>query len=151
MSDAIDAKPFPRGVLMAAGALIAFTLAAALTARTTGIGSTHMALGEVTESRLITLTSLPGGQIRIAAVPEGHELLVAPTQKYGFIGVIMQDLARERMRAGRPKDAAIRLLRFDDGRIGIEDPETGHIVTPGAFGPDNLEAFAQLFSLGVKP
>jgi putative photosynthetic complex assembly protein len=40
------------------------------------------------------------------------------------------------------------LTRWADGRISLEDPETGRVIELDAFGPTNGEAFAQLLTAG---
>ena len=56
MGHAIDEQPFPRGVLIAAAALLSFTMAAAGFARITGVGANSVAPAQIVEQRLLTLT-----------------------------------------------------------------------------------------------
>lgn len=149
MSHAIDERPFPRGVLLAAGALISFTLAAAFAAKLTGVGAVHSPAVDIVESRLLKFEQLDQGRIRVLDAEAGdREIAVVSQNKFGFIGVVVQGLTRERaLRHGDPA-AAVRLNRRADGRAELQDPVSGHTIPLGAFGPDNLIAFTQLFDNG---
>lgn len=145
MSDAIDARPFPRSMLMGAAALIGAALVAATAARMTGLGATHVHAGRPIESRLLTFKPVAGGGMKVISAETGLEIADLPAKKDGFVGVLLQGLGIERVRAGIGLDAPYRLTRFAGGRAGLDDPETGRSVMLDAFGPDNFQAFNKLF------
>ena len=148
MSHAIDEKPFPRGVLLAATALLMFVIGAAATARITGVGATRLAPSEIVASRLVTFERKAGGTITARDAANGQTIAELPSNQFGFVGVVLQGIGRERMRAGVPIDAPLKLSRHTDGRTFIQDPETGQAMFLDAFGNDNHTAFAQLFKTG---
>lgn len=148
MGHAIDEHPFPRGVLIAAACLISFTIAVAATARMTGAGAVHAAPADVVEGILLTMTLENDGSVRARDAATHEEIAHLPQHNFGFIGVVLKGIGRERMRANVPADAPLRLTRHADGRLRIEDPLTGQTVPLSAFGYDNQQAFAQLFEKG---
>jgi len=145
MSHAIDARPFPRGVLIGAGALIAFVITAAATARLTGTGAAHVNLGPPVESRLLRFEPLGGGSLRVVAPESGATLAELAPHTNGFVGVVLSGFGRERTRAGISATAPYRLIRTSDGRTELVDVESGQSVLLDAFGADNLNAFNQFF------
>lgn len=147
MSDAIDAQPFPRGILFAAGCLISVALAAAATARLTGIGATRLAIEEPVQSMLLRFEPGAGGGIKVFSALTGVEVANLPPHKFGFVGVVLQGFGRDRTLAGIALAAPYRLNRFASGGAGLFDPETGRSVMLNGFGPDNFQAFNQLFSM----
>lgn len=148
MGHAIDEKPFPRGVLIAAALLISFTIGVAATARITGTGASRAILTSVVETRLLKLTIDTDGSVRARDAATDQEVAHLPQKNFGFIGVVMQGVRRERMRAGVAADGPLQLTRHADGRLRIEDPSTGQAVGLGAFGHDNQQAFAALIDAG---
>ncbi len=149
MSDAIDAKAFPRSMLLGATALIGAALVAATAARLTGVGATHVQTGQPVESRLLTFKTTNGGGIKVISAETGIEIADIPAKKDGFIGVVLQGFGGGRVRAGADVDAPYKLVRYAGGRAGLDDPETGHSVMLDAFGPDNFQAFNRLFKTEV--
>ncbi len=149
MSDAIDAKPFPRSMLLGAAALIGAALIATTAARLTGVGTTHVQAGQPVESRLLTFKKTDSGGIKVISAETGIEIADLPAKKDGFVGVLLQGFGGGRMRAGVDVDAPYRLVRYAGGRAGLDDPETGRSVMLDAFGPDNFQAFNRLFKKEV--
>ena len=148
MSHAIEERPFPRGVLIAAACLISFTIAVAATARITGAGASHAAPGEVVEGRMLKMTLEEDGSVRASDAANGQEIAHLPQHNFGFIGVVLKGIGRERMRANVPADAPLHLTKHSDGRLWIDDPLTGQTVPLSAFGYDNQRAVAQLLDKG---
>lgn len=67
-------------------------------------------------------------------------------ERDGFIVSTVRSLERERRRLGLATSAPYRLLRWNNGQLLFEDPETGGQIELTAFGSTNAEAFAQLFA-----
>ncbi|MEQ1670040.1 MAG: photosynthetic complex assembly protein PuhC [Hyphomicrobium sp.] len=146
--DAIDARPFPRGVLIAASLLVLFTMLAATTARRTDIGATRLDISNVASRRDITFTEQTGGIISAFDAQTGERIADIQSAGNGFVGVVLKGLKRERSIAGVNTELPYTLLHLEDGRSVLDDPATGKLVTLGAFGPDNLKAFTQLLNKG---
>ena len=84
--EAIDAKPFPKGMLVAAGAMVLLSLVFAATARLTDVGATRFEVSPVVEQRDLFFKDLPGGSIgvvdaaskrRYNTVNNAHHMFVA--------------------------------------------------------------------------
>lgn len=148
MGHAIDEKPFPRGILLAGAALLMFSVAAAGTARITGLGVSRPLNSPVIEQHLLSFTKEADGTITVRDAKSGETTAVVPAKNFGFVGVVLQGVAHERRMAQAPADAPLLLSWHEDGRARIEDPETGQRVMLGAFGPGNHAAFAKLFGKG---
>lgn len=144
--DAIDAKPFPRGMLMAAGALIFTSLAFATIARQTDYGATRLELAPVASSRDINFSDEVAGYITAFDATTGERIADIENSGNGFVGVVIKGFKRDRIVAGRELDLPFRVSTLTDGRSIIEDPATGRLVTLGAFGAGNLQAFSQLLT-----
>jgi putative photosynthetic complex assembly protein len=66
----------------------------------------------------------------------------------GFVRIVMRRLARDRMNLGIGAQTPFELTRWEDGRLTISDPETGHRTELVGFGTTNVEAFAKLLLAG---
>ena len=144
---AIDAEPFPRGALIAASALIGFSL----------IATTAVRLG-----RLSAPTSHPAAQpapydsvdLRFVdeadgsvSVRESHSNRLIESVKPGvggFVRGVMRGLAHDRQRRGIGAEAPFRLSEWKGGRLSLEDTATGRVIDLEAFGSTNRDAFLQL-------
>jgi putative photosynthetic complex assembly protein len=146
IEEAIDAKPFPRGMLIAAGLLILSSLIFAAVARHTGYGATRLELGTVAATREVIFTDEREGMISAFDASTGERIADIQNIGNGFVGVVLKGFARDRSVAGLKKDLPFRISTIADGRSMIEDPSTGRIVMLGAFGADNLKAFSQLLT-----
>lgn len=62
----------------------------------------------------------------------------------GFIAGVARVLERERTNARQPLDGPIRLVAYENSRMGIFDPSTGWRADLMGFGADNAAAFARL-------
>lgn len=62
----------------------------------------------------------------------------------GFIATVWRVVDRERMKHGADRAAPLRLVRRDNGKVAILDPETGWNLELIGYGPDNVAAFARL-------
>lgn len=151
MSHAIDEQPFPRGVLIAAALLITFSIGVAATARLTGTGATRAVPTEVVAERLVRLALQTDGSVRATDAVTGLEIAQLPQHEFGFVGVVLSGIRRERMRANVAENEPLRLTRHLDGRLRIEDPSTGQIVALDAFGHGNQAAFTPLLETQRSP
>jgi len=62
----------------------------------------------------------------------------------GFVSVIWRGMNRSRMKHGVAETAPLRLVEFENGRLGIFDDETGWTVELASFGDANRASFAAL-------
>jgi putative photosynthetic complex assembly protein len=156
MSDPFEGRPFPRGVLIGAAALIVFVIAAAAMVRMTGVGMTELPPAPVAEAR--ELVFLDQGDGRTLAVVPAHgdvaeDGVVAELESGvdGFVLGVMRGMRRERKVRHISFDEPYLLALRTDGRLVFEDPKTGAEIDLRAFGPDNLASFAKLLRAEPKP
>lgn len=137
-------KPFPRGVLLGAGVLIALTITVALTARLTGNTVTDINGSPPVKMMQLRFEDRADGGIVVYDAERNAVYDVLPPGRGGFIRTVMRSLARDRRQHGEGREPPFRLTRWTDGRLTIDDPTTGSHIDLGAFGSLNTAAFAQL-------
>jgi putative photosynthetic complex assembly protein len=74
--------------------------------------------------------------------PDGTILLDLPHG--GFVTVIQSGLATERKKHNVDPLKPVRIVDYANGRLAVEDPETGWSIELYAFGQDNKAAFERL-------
>ncbi|OYW57739.1 MAG: photosynthetic complex assembly protein [Rhodobacterales bacterium 12-65-15] len=75
--------------------------------------------------------------------PDGKVLVDLPHG--GFVTVVQSGMATERKKYGVDPLRPVRLVEYANGRLAIEDPDTGWSIELYAFGSDNKAAFVRLF------
>ena len=137
----------PRGVLIAAAALVAFALGATWFARNSGVGDVHMPTEQAYQvlaprfrRRRRRRRHHPRCRDRRRALPRraGHQRL--PAQRAARL--------RARTHCATASDAAqpFTLTRWRDGTLSLQDEATGRRIDLDAFGPTQAQAFAHLFA-----
>jgi putative photosynthetic complex assembly protein len=139
---------FPRGALIGAALLVAFTVTSAAVARISGLGTVQMPESALVESRPLRFEDMRDGSIRVTDARTGQIAASVEPGTNGFIRGTLRGLARERKRQGIGIEPPFMLTRWADGRLSLEDPATGRVIALDAFGPTNGEAFAQLLTAG---
>jgi len=156
MSDPFEGRPFPRGVLIGAAALIVFVIAASAMVRMTGVGVTEMPPAPVVEARELVFIDQGGGRT-LAVVPAHGDVaddgVVAELESGvdGFVLGVLRGMGRDRKVRDIPLDEPYLLALREDGKLIFEDPETGSQIDLRAFGPTNLASFAKLLRAEPKP
>ncbi len=139
---------FPRGVLIAATALIALTIVAAATARWTGIGRVQTAEGDRGRVVELRFEDRADGGVDIRDAANGRLVDTLAPGSSGFVRTVMRSLVRERRQHADDRQTPFRLIEWTDGRLSMEDPATGRHIDLGAFGAPNTAAFARLMTAG---
>jgi putative photosynthetic complex assembly protein len=139
---------FPRGALIGAALLVAFTVTSAAVSRLSGLGTVQMPESALVESRPLRFEDMRDGSIRVTDARTGQVAASVEPGTNGFIRGTLRGLARERKRQGIGIEPPFMLTRWADGRLSLEDPATGRVIALDAFGPTNGEAFAQLLTAG---
>lgn len=135
----------PNSVLAVAGTAVAMAITAAAITSFTGYGKTTLSLAPIAESRLLTFRTGAGGSVSVADAQTHTVIANLAPHTFGFVPVVLQGVARERMRAGADPDAPLLLVRDANGNARLQDPETSSpIIMLNAFGHDNHDAFLQL-------
>jgi putative photosynthetic complex assembly protein len=133
-------KPLLRAMLGLVLASLAVVSFAVLTGRA-HVGTPKPA-AIVSERSII----LKGGGAQAVSVlaPDGTVLMDLPHG--GFITVIQNAVARERLTAGVDSLLPLRLVAYANGRLAVVDDHTGWSAELGAFGADNRAAFEALMA-----
>ena len=136
------AEMIPTALLRAMFALavttLAITTAAVVSDRPT-VGQPKPS--EVVESRAIILEGMDAQAVTIRN-PDGT--LLAELPHGGFITVIQNAMARERLTHRIEGNPPVNIVRYANGRLVAEDPSTGWSAELYAFGSDNKAAFERL-------
>ena len=135
----------PRPFLFGIGALMLFALI--------GVGVTRLAgLSGETGWRELSVAAMPltfedGADGSVIARDPGSRRIVkswAP-ETGGFVRTSLRSLAITRKRMGIGQERAFLLHSIGEGRLILEDPDTGEWISLDAFGKDNVRQFALLY------
>jgi putative photosynthetic complex assembly protein len=144
MSDLFADQPFPRAVLIGAAVLVGVALVATATSRITGIGTTQVAPAAAVEAVDLRFEDRSGGAVAVVDAGSQRTVAVFEAGSGNFVRGVLRGFARERKLQGASRQDPVRLTRWADGRLSLDDPVTGRHVDLGAFGPTNAGQFAQL-------
>ncbi|MBL9024793.1 MAG: hypothetical protein JNL21_21535 [Myxococcales bacterium] len=129
----------PKPALWGAAALIVLSIALAANARRDRpqTGADVEAVGA-----WIAFEDRPDGSVAVFDAERGREIGVLPVGQQGFVRGVMRGMFRERKLSAMDRDARFRLARTRDGRLVLDDPDSGRHVDLDSFGPTNSRAFA---------
>lgn len=143
-----ESPRLPRGTLIGAGFLVAFSLLAVTAARLLHLhdASTPTA-AVVSELHLSFADRNSDHAVEVRDVDHGSLLIhvVAP-ESNGFMRGVLRGLAHARRNEHLSANPAFTLTRWADGRMTLADPQTGRLIPLEVFGPDNSRPFARLFA-----
>jgi putative photosynthetic complex assembly protein len=148
MSEAAHDLNVPKGALIAAAAVVLFTIAAGATASLTGIGHSHMTPPAMVASVDLTFEDNPNGDVMVYRASDHSLIRALQPGSNGFVRVALHGLARERQLAGIGSKPPFQLARYVNGQYTLTDPSTKKVIDLNAFGADNLRAFTQLLPAG---
>lgn len=158
-------RPFPRGPLYGAGALVALSLFAAVFLQPDRGAMQNAAAGPdagavenatVVSTRNLRFEDQADGAVAVFDADEATLVTVLPPGSNGFLRAALRGFARDhKLEAGAagvtgPAAAAtgpsppFRLTLWSDGRLSLEDLMTRRATELTAFGHTNAEAFARL-------
>jgi putative photosynthetic complex assembly protein len=137
-----DREMVPRTLLWAmfglAMASLAITTFAVLT------GREPVAQPEAAEAVRDRWIVLEGHDAKAVTVRNADGSLLLDLPHGGFVTVIQNGLATERRKHRVDPLKPVRLVEYANGRLAVEDPETGWSIELYAFGQDNKAAFERL-------
>lgn len=144
MSHHHDTPVIDRRMIRAAALLVLVSVVGAAYARITGEATVTDPRTQIVQVRALHFEDRMDGAV---VVRDGAQpVAVFEPGEGGFVRGALRALARyRRLDGGSAEDAPIELIQWVDGRVSLEDPETGESIVLNAFGPDNLRPFAQLF------
>ena len=146
------AEPFPKAMLVLAGALVGGALLMTATIRLTGTPpqsspTLERAAAKVAavRSRNLSFADQPDGSLRITDVSTGTTAgVVEAGSTSGFIRGMMRGLMRNRQQRGVGAAPPFRLTKWANGQISITDSTSGYVTDLSAFGETNRAAIEAL-------
>lgn len=145
---ALDHEPFPRGALIAAGALVGFSLIATTAVRLVRINAPPAPIAASQSTPALTadlrFSDEADGSIRVQNAKTAKVVATIQPGFGGFVRGVMRGLARDRISRHIGEAPPFRLSQARDGRITLEDTATGRVIDLQSFGSGNRDAFVQL-------
>jgi putative photosynthetic complex assembly protein len=144
---AIDHEPFPRGALIAASALVGFSLLATTVVRVARITSPAPAATAQplpVASVDLWFNDQADGSIQVRNARTGAAVARIEPGVGGFVRGVMRGLAHDRIRRHIGEAPAFRLSQASNGSLSLEDTATGRVIDLESFGAGNRDSFVQL-------
>jgi putative photosynthetic complex assembly protein len=152
---AIDADPFPRGALIAAGSLVIFSLVATTAVRIAKLNAPPApgaaSVAPPLQSIDLWFVDKANGAVSVRDQGGAHQIAVLEPGTNGFIRGVMRGLAHDRVRRGIGAAPPFRLSKWTAGRLTLDDTATGRQIDLNSFGVQNTGAFAQLLNEARDP
>lgn len=143
MAEHIHTQVIPRRVLIAAGALMLASIGLAAGARAANLSARPAAVVPARQVRDIRFEDRPDGTLSVIDAATNTEACIVPPASNGFVRGVLRGMFRGRKLESMGRDGSFRLSREADGRLTLEDPQTGRRVDLDSFGPTNSAAFAR--------
>lgn len=139
----------PKGALVGAGCLVAFTIVAAVAGHASRSG--HVTAPQrVAETRELRFADRADGAVLVTAAADGRVVdVIAPNTNH-FVRSALRGLIRTRKLEHIGSEPPFRLSRLVDGRVTLEDPATKRRLELNAFGRPNEGAFAAILDAAVR-
>lgn len=144
MGNPFNDRPFPRGALLGAAALLAVAIVGVASGRFLGVGVVEMPAPAPAASRELRFEDRADGAVVVRDAADDGVIAVFEAGQGGFVRGVLRGLARERRSHHVGPEPPFRLLRSDSGQLFLDDPATGRRIGLDAFGPTNAGAFAAL-------
>ena len=138
-----DRELIPRALIRASVGLVLITLT--LTAFSVLSGREKSGVPAAGVIAAQTEVVIEAGKNGSAIVYDGTGIMLAEfgEGKAGFMGSVWRALEFERKRSNVALDAPALLIRYEDGRHILSDPQSGWRMHLRGFGPGNAEAFVE--------
>jgi putative photosynthetic complex assembly protein len=147
MHESVTPASFPRGALFGAALLVGFSLIAATAGRLLHFNATPLPAAQAVTVLHLTFRDRSDGGVEIYDASRGNTLVteLLPGTN-GFVRGVLRGLARERRRESIGPLPPFTLTHWNDGRMTLDDPETGQHVNLEVFGSSNARPFAEIFA-----
>lgn len=129
----------------AAATVVVFALVMTATARVMGYRMAWVPPAE--QSQVLPIQfhlDNPNGEIFITDASTGRTLSRMPSETNRFVKSLASGLDFQRKRDGHDTGTPYELVRWNDNRVSLRDPETGKLIELAAFGRDQVLIFAKL-------
>ncbi len=134
----------PKPALRVAVAMVILTFTVAILASQFGIFKAADVYENPVAQRALSFADAPDGGILVKDGATGSLALELPAGTNGFLRGALRAMADRRRKAGKSHDAPFLLTAWGDGRVTIEDPETGERIAVSSFGPTQVQSFVAL-------
>jgi len=141
-------RPFPKGPLMGAFAVVLLALALASVSRFTGVGAVSVEPSTVVETRALRFEDRSDGSVAVLDHNSRKAIEILAPGTNGFVRGLMRGLVRERKMKGLSDEAPFELIRWRDKRLSLRDTATGREIELVSFGITQLESFARMLHAG---
>jgi putative photosynthetic complex assembly protein len=148
---ALDTEPFPTRALVAAAALIGFSMVATAVGRYVRVNTPPpVEQSAPAPSRAVNLRFIDetDGSVTVRNSDSGVTVANLAPGTNGFIRGVMRGLARERRSRSIGAEPPFRLAAWPDGRLTLDDTATGRRIDLNAFGISNQDAFEKVLDAG---
>jgi putative photosynthetic complex assembly protein len=139
-------KPFPKGVLWAAFAMVIFSIGIAGLGRMTDFGTLRNPEAMPRVSHELNFADRSDGAVVIRLAATGEQVIELAPGTNGFARSVLRGLARERKLESLGQATPFVLTSWSDGRMTLEDPATGREVELNAFGQTQIDTFAGIMA-----
>jgi putative photosynthetic complex assembly protein len=136
----------PRSLLIAAGLLIGSVLAVTYYGRTTDVGAVHMPAAQPVQALRLFFVDQDDGGIAVTNADTGAVLTKLEPGTNGFLRSMMRGFVRARTRSDIGPQTPFTLTRWNTGTLSLTDETTGRRVDLDAFGSNQTDLFAKLFT-----
>lgn len=141
-----EKEKIPAALVKAIGALLVLVLALVTAMRVMGIqpASTPPVAG-IAQEQVVRIVSRSDGGVIVSDAATGAVIADLPIMEGGFVAGVWRAVLFDRGRnTGADLDAPLRIVRWDDGRLSLIDPQSDWRMELWGFGETNYEAFAAL-------
>ncbi|MEZ5459409.1 MAG: photosynthetic complex assembly protein PuhC [Steroidobacteraceae bacterium] len=158
MSDAADNRSPPGSLLLGIGVLLVGAMLLVVLARSGSVQglAPESTVPDAASARISAAIELrfsdrEDGAVVVQRAADGSEVAVLGESGSGFVRGVLRGLARDRRMRGIDAVPPFELVRWSDGRLTLRDTATDRLIDLGAFGPTNLQAFANLLAMAERP
>lgn len=145
---ALDTEPFPRGALIAAAALISFSLVGTAAVRLSHLRAPQPSAASIRSAEVehvdMRFADEPDGSVSIHNSDTGALIANLKPGTNGFVRGVVRGLAHDRLRRGLGSEPPFRLLETANSHLALRDTATGRVIDLEAFGSTNRQAFLAL-------
>lgn len=147
MGDHIHKQTIPRAALIGAAVLMVGTITVASGARQVRLAGPKAVVATPLRERMLRFEDRPDGSLVAIDADTGRLAGVVAPGSNGFVRGVLRGMYRGRKLESLGKsDARFRLAKEADGRLTLEDPETGRHIELDSFGPVNANDFGVLLA-----
>ena len=135
---------FPKGALVAVGALLALTVGGTAAVRLVRASAPAPVIEAPPAVAAVSLNfaDAADGSVHVLNAASGATVAVLAPDTNGFVRGVMRGMARDRMSRHIGAAPPFRLSRDREGKLWLQDTATRRLIDLDAFGDGNRAAFA---------